>query len=378
MLDKFYKLNIFDEPTTPGYIDREALAPLIQDQLAPQIIQGAIENSVVLSMGKKLANMTSRQTRMPVLDNLPMTYFLDADEDQKQLTTMAWKNKFITAAELAVIVPFSQAAVDDSDYDVVGQVVPRLGEAAGKAIDAAIVFGTGKPNVWPDGLITQATKAGAVVQASTNLYDDLLGVGGVIAKVEESGYFVNGHMAAIGMRAALRGLKDNDGRPLFLNSMQSPGNYTLDGAPITFPRNGAFDPTKAQIISGDFGQLVYSIRQDITIDVFTEGVIQDSEGKIIYNLMQNDMFAIRMVMRLGWQIPNPINGLNATETRFPFAYLAPKAATPPEPTTYTEEQLNAMTVDQIKALAAGLGYTITKTTKAEIIAEFLAAQNAAG
>lgn len=44
--------------------------------------------------------------------------------------------------------------------------------------------------------------------------------------------------------------------------------------------------------------------------------------------------------------------------------------------TYTEEELNALTIDQIKIIAAAKGYTITKTVKAEIIAEFLAAQEA--
>ena len=44
---------------------------------------------------------------------------------------------------------------------------------------------------------------------------------------------------------------------------------------------------------------------------------------------------------------------------------------------YTSEELNALTVDQIKTIAAAKGYTITKTTKAEIITEFLAAQTAA-
>lgn len=33
-----------------------------------------------------------------------------------------------------------------------------------------------------------------------------------------------------------------------------------------------------------------------------------------------------------------------------------------------------MTIAEIKALAAGLGYSITKTRKADIIAEFLAQQ----
>ena len=43
-------------------------------------------------------------------------------------------------------------------------------------------------------------------------------------------------------------------------------------------------------------------------------------------------------------------------------------------TTYTESELNAMTIEQIKALADERGYTITKTVKAEIIAEFLQQQ----
>lgn len=45
--------------------------------------------------------------------------------------------------------------------------------------------------------------------------------------------------------------------------------------------------------------------------------------------------------------------------------------------TYTEEELNALTIEQIKVIAAAKGYTITKTVKSEIIAEFLAAQTAA-
>ena len=42
---------------------------------------------------------------------------------------------------------------------------------------------------------------------------------------------------------------------------------------------------------------------------------------------------------------------------------------------YTQAELESMTIDQIKALAAERGYTITKTLKADIIAEFLTQQN---
>lgn len=40
----------------------------------------------------------------------------------------------------------------------------------------------------------------------------------------------------------------------------------------------------------------------------------------------------------------------------------------------SEDELNALTIAQIKTLAAELGYTITATRKADIIAEFLQQQ----
>lgn len=51
------------------------------------------------------------------------------------------------------------------------------------------------------------------------------------------------------------------------------------------------------------------------------------------------------------------------------------AAEDPADHVYTENELDALKVEQIKGLAAFKGYTITKTVKAEIIEEFLAAQN---
>ena len=58
------------------------------------------------------------------------------------------------------------------------------------------------------------------------------------------------------------------------------------------------------------------------VKLFTEGVVQNTDGTIAYNLMQNDMVALRAVMRLGWEIPNPINALKTDKTkRCPFAIL---------------------------------------------------------
>lgn len=315
-------LRIFEGDAT--IIDRSGADSLIPVQEANEIIQGTITQSAVLSRGRKLANMTSKQYKVPVLDMLPIAYFVNGDTGQKKTTKQAWDKKFIVAEEIAVIVPIPESVLDDSEYDIWAEVKPRVTEAFGKVIDGAVLFGTEKPSTWRDGVVATATKAGTVVTYGTgdDLYDKIMSEDGVIAKVEDCGYFVNGHMADISMRAKLRGLKDTNGNPIFESDMQGSTNYALDGSPMNFPNNGAFDKSKALMISGDFSQLVYAIRQDITFKLFTEGVVQNTDGTIAYNLMQNDMVALRAVMRLGWEIPNPINSLKTDKTkRCPFAVL---------------------------------------------------------
>lgn len=327
MFKKFFDLQMFTADATGIFrTDAESLIP--QDKVE-EIMQGAIAQSTVLSMGRKLPNMTSSQSKLNVLDALPVAYFVNGDTGQKKTTKQAWDKKVIYAEELAVIVPIPEAVLDDAEYDIWAEVKPRVEEAFGKAIDAAILFGTNAPTNWRDSILESAADAGSTIEfdpTTDDLYDSILGEGGVIAKVEESGYFVNGHVSDISMRAKLRGLRDEAGRPLFLSDMQHAGVYTLDGSAIEFPRNGAWDSTQAFFLSGDFSQLVYAIRQDITFKLFTEGVVQNTDGSIAYNLMQNDMVALRAVMRLGWEIPNPVNGLVADEDdRFPFAALVPEA-----------------------------------------------------
>ncbi len=372
-----FNLQMFAGTGSSSMITRTDAEALIPVQETHEIIQGVVEQSAVLQRGKRLANMTAAQTSMPVLDLLPIAYFVNGEggSAKKKVTTMKWGKKKIYAEEIAVIVPIAEAVLDDADYDIWGEVRPRLVEAFGQKIDGAVLFGFDKPEKWRDDVVTTAVNAGSYVKLGSDLYDSILGENGVIAKVEESGYFVNGHMADITMRAKLRGLKDTTGQPVFKSDMQSGTTYTLDGSPMNFPRNGAFDRSKALMISGDFSELCYSIRQDITFKIFDQGVIQDPEtGEILYNLMQNDMVALRAVMRLGWEIPNPINAMVPDKTkRCPFSLLT---ATEPVKASYTQAELEAMTIDQIKAIAAVKGYTITKTAKAEIIAEFLAAQTA--
>lgn len=318
-------------------ISREQAEALIREQVVPEIFQKAPEQSVFMGLAKKLPNMTSKQTRIRVLDLLPVAYWVNGDTGMKQTTEQAWDNVFLTAGELAVIVPIPEAVLDDAEFDIMGEVTPRVAEAIGKKVDEAIIFGKDKPAEWGAGIITRARQAGNNVTGSgTDLYAALLAEGGVFNKVEEYGYAVSGVVASMGMRAKLRGLRDDNGQPIYNTTMQGSTSYALDGAPMYYPANGSFDKTMAQLIAGDFSQAVFAIRQDITVKILDQGVIQDpSNGNIVYNLAQQDMIALRVVFRMGWALPNPATALDGDRTGCPFAYLEPATPMTTQTVTFT-------------------------------------------
>ena len=311
------------------YISRTNAASLIPEAVSREIIQSVPETSAVMRFARRLPNMTSAQLRMPVLAGLITAGFVDGDTGLKPTSNISWENKFINAAELACIVPIPEKVLDDVAYDVWGEIRPRIVEALGKAFDQAVLYGTNAPADWPDGLVPDAVAAGNSVTLGANgdLYDDIMGEGGVIAQVEADGFMVTGHIGAMTMRAKLRGLRDLQGQPLFMRTMQAATDYELDGVPVEFPRNGAVDPAEALLVSGDFSQLVYSIRQDVTYKLLDQAVIMNADKSIAYNLPQQDMVALRVVMRLGWQVPNPLNNMNTDAgSRYPFAALLPAGA----------------------------------------------------
>jgi len=291
---------------------------LIETQVANEIFEGVTKESKALSMFRRLPNMTSDKTKLRVLDSLPVAYFVDetTSNGRKNTTKMAWDKKYINAAELAVIVPIKENVLNDASIDIWSEVRPRIVEAFAKKIDNAVFFGTDKPTDWRAGLVPSVISAGAEVNESGNgLYTD---INNAMVPFEESGYEVNGILGGVGLKGKFRMMTDTTGQPLNTTEIGSLKRAYMD--------NGAWNNSTSTLVVGDFNQAVYAIRQDVTYKVLDQAVIQDpSDGSILYNLAQDDMVALRVTMRLGWEIPNPVNALNETSARFPFASLKPSA-----------------------------------------------------
>ncbi|OGO13261.1 MAG: hypothetical protein A2Y53_06970 [Chloroflexi bacterium RBG_16_47_49] len=315
-------------------ISRADAQALIPEEVSNALLQEISGSNQLLQLARRLPNLARNQNRMPVMSALALAYFVTGDQGLKQTSEVNWAHRHIDAEELAVIIPIPQSVLDDADYDIWGQVQPQLVAAFNLAIASAVLYGTNIPATWTTnmggaGLFALCTAFAHIpsLAAFADAYEVILGetaagLDGVYMLVEADGYAVTGNLAHLSMKGILRNTRDINGNPIFKTNMQDVARYELDGAPIFFPNDGCMVPATALMFSGDWSQLVYAFRQDITYKILDQAVIQDAAGTIVYNLAQQDMVALRAVMRLGFALPHPISRMDAG-LGFPFAALIP-------------------------------------------------------
>jgi HK97 family phage major capsid protein len=302
-------------------ISRSDVDVFLPEEQATEVLQAAIEQSAALRFFRTVP-MSTKTRRVPVLATLPIAYFVNGDTGLKQTTEMAWSGKMLEAEEIATIVPIPEAVLDDADHDLWAEVRPRLAEAVGKCLDAAVFFGTNKPASWPTGVVPAAVAAGNVVTRGTATPDEG-GVAGDISElfsaVENDGFVVSGMVASGKYRGYLRNARDANG--VLLSEI---AGGTIYGVPVQYGLTGYW-PTgagAAEALAGDFSMGVIGVRQDLTYKLLDQAVITDDTGNIVYNLPQQDMLALRVVARFAWSVANPPTAEQPVEAqRSPFAVM---------------------------------------------------------
>ena len=298
---------------------------IIPVQYATDIIKNSPKSSVLLTRGRRVT-MTSRERTQPVLNLFPQAYWVNGDTGLKQTTKQQWGDLKMTAEELAVIVPVPDAVIADSSIDLWGEITPAISESIGKLVDQACIFGVGKPSTWPSDIVSAATAAGNVVEAGTgaDLADDIAALGELMA---DEGYSVNGFASQPGLQWKLRRLRASDGTPIYQSQLNASGVAGLYGLALNEVGNGSWDASKAMLLAADWTNFLVGIRQDITYKWLDQAVISDDDGKVILNLAQQDCTALRVVMRVGFQVANPINRIQEDASkRYTAAVLTPASS----------------------------------------------------
>jgi HK97 family phage major capsid protein len=296
--------------------DRSEAGPLIPEEAAREIISAATEKSFALSTFDRVP-MSRKQKRLPILDRKPLAYWVNGDTGLKQTSDLKWDNIFLNAEELAVLIPISDVVADDADYDLWALVKPQVTEAIAAAVDAAVLFGTNKPTLWPVGIVPATATAGnqvtgAAASGTHDVFDDF---NSALALLEGDGYNPDQWLLRSSMRGVLRNTRDAS-RGFLYPTPTTTGGQTAQwrgevwSIPAMVSKLGlagfAAGATNAVAVVIDSSMFKIAIRDDINMRMFDQGVISDGSGVVLLNLMQQDSKVLRVTFRLAWVAANPV------------------------------------------------------------------------
>lgn len=303
----------------------DALALLARQDIN-EIIKPETSQSAALASFRTI-RMSAGTARMPVLASLPTAGFVtdgSAAESTgvKPTSKVNWTDKELIAEEIAVIVPVHENTIADSNFDIWGEVRPLVSQEFGRILDAAVYFGVNKPATWTDpALIPGAIAAGNYIvegllpdgSASIDLADDFNEAFGL---VEEDEFDVNAAFTGRFLRRRLRGLRDQDNAPIYLDGIRSDnGTASIYGQDLFYVGNRSWDSSVATALVGDRSKVVIGIREDVQVKLLDQATV----GGI--NLAERDMVALRFKFRVAFSTAFSTAGGQVTD--YPFAVITP-------------------------------------------------------
>lgn len=217
-----------------------------------------------------------------------------AETDEKPVSRPTFGSKIMTPYTMAVIVPFSNQFRRDKAR-LYAEVVRKLPQSLAKKFDQT-VFGqpVGAPGDNFD------TLGGAPqVGVSGNTYAGLIAADQAIAT---GGGVLNGWALSPQARGLLLGATDGNGRPLFINNIQTDGAVpALLGSPVYQTKGIYQEGTPARLgFAGDWSSAHFGVVENIELSISDQATINDGGTQL--NLWQRNMFAVRAEFEVGFRV----------------------------------------------------------------------------
>ena len=266
--------------------------------VSSEILQKTQEQSAVMQLARQIT-LPGRGVEIPVITGDPEPEWV-SETGTKPVKNPGLNKKIMTAYKLAVIVPFSDEFRRDVQalYDA---CIARLPGAFGKKFDATCFGNIEKPGSNFDSF------AACTAQniGSTHTYDGLVAADTDVALHDG---ILNGYVISPRAKGVLLSAKDGESRPLFINSAAEGAIPMILGAK-TLMSKGAYKAGTGDSVpnivgvAGDWTQAVYGTVEGIKISIADQATLTAGTelNPVTINLFQQNMFAVRAEMELGFR-----------------------------------------------------------------------------
>ena len=272
-------------------INRGTTGIALPAEISREIWGKTVEQSAVMRLARRI-DLPGAGLEIQLVTGEP-TAAWTAETDAKPVSTHTFSTKTMKGYTLAVIEPFSNQFRRDKKalYD---ELVRRLPYAIGKKFDETVFFGTA-PGTGFD------TLASATAVNLTT--DPWAGLVAADAAVSAADGILNGWAISPQAKSILLAKKDNQGRPLFVDSVAQGSIPALLGQDAYITKHvykAASGSGTAPVLgfAGDWTSAVYGVIEGIKIDISDQATLTIGESQV--NLWERNMFAVRAEIEVGF------------------------------------------------------------------------------
>lgn len=290
--------------------DDEGVGYTIPEPLANEVIR---LESVGYGKARQLFSynlLTQGNTkRVTALGSTLSVYWLEEGE-KKPSSQPSFSIVTLALKKLAVIVPMTEEAVEDSGVDLTGLVAQLIREAINKEVD--LQFFNGDGTVWT-GIFNDSSIPKDELDANDT--GAKLRPEHIIALADNTPAGVEGkYIMHRTVLSKVRTLRQNaDGTGDYLYSPLGGGDWgTINGYPVELIEaaptyaSTLFDGNKPIMMFGDFKRgVAYGEKSEVRLKMLDQATITDTDGETVINLAEQDMIALRAVQRVGFKVTLP-------------------------------------------------------------------------
>jgi len=288
-------------------INRSEVSTIIQEAYSQTLLQSAVAGSTCLTAFPTV-NLGTKLTHLPVLATLPDAGWVTENPDStgvKPTSEVTWSDLTMVVEELAVIVPIHEDVLADATAPILEEVTRRAGEAIGKKLDQAILFGVSKPASWTSAALYPAASTASqtitYTSGNANAADLVGGVNQAARAVAAVGFQPDTLLAPLTFRYDVENVRNSLGDPVWRD--ESFGGYNT-----VLNRNGAWTGAGVQAIVADSSRVRIGVRQDITVKFLDQATV----GSL--NLAERDMIALRFKARYAYVLGKSATSLGTNKT----------------------------------------------------------------
>ena len=266
-------------------------------EVSQEILAKTQDGSAIMRLARQIP-LPGRGATIPMITADPEASWV-AETDSKPVSNPTLDTKIMRAYKLAVIVPFSDEFRRDAGA-LFDEIVRRVPGALAAKFDKTIIGAVNKPGSDFDNFASCTAQS-----LSTDAYAGLVAAD---ADIADNGGILNGFALSPQAKSVLLSATDDNGRPLFINSVAEGAIPQILGAPTYLGRgvykagDATASPKVPNIVgvAGDWTKALYGTVEGVKVSYSADATLDLGSGSTL-NLFQQNMFALRAEIEIGFR-----------------------------------------------------------------------------